>query len=121
MLSDQSGQASTLVSVLAAGVMTITVQLAPASYNSPQQVQTTLLGTSSSLDLSLLSPNIWIAQGATLNLTLTARVLSNGVPVNGRTVNYYLIEGIGNPESAKRHDERQRIRQQHPAAFIAAR
>ena len=103
VLSDQSGQASTLVSVLTAGVMTITVQLAPASYTNPQQVQTTLLGTSSPLDLSLLSPNIWIAQGATLNLALTARVLSNGIPVNGRTVNYYLIKGSGtlNPPSAK--------------------
>jgi hypothetical protein len=103
LLTDQSGQASTLVSVLSANVMTITVQLAPASYTNPQQVQTTLLGTSSSLDLSLLSPNIWIAQGATLDLTLTARVLSNGIPVNGRTVNYYLIKGSGtlNPPSAK--------------------
>ena len=103
VLTDQSGQASSLVSVLTAAVMTITVQLAPASYTNPQQVQTTLLGTSSSLDLSLLSPNIWIAQGATLNLTLTARVLSTGVPINGRTVNYYLIKGSGtlNPPSSK--------------------
>ena len=101
VLTDQSGQASTVVTVLTAGVMTITVQLAPASYTTPQQVQTTLLGTSSSLDLSLLSPNIWIAQGATVNLTLTARVLSNGVPINGRTLNYYLIKGSGtlNPPS----------------------
>jgi hypothetical protein len=102
VLTDQSGLTSSFVSVLTAGVMTITAQLAPASYTNPQQVQTTLLGTSSSLDLSLLSPNIWIAQGATLNLTLTARVLSNGVPINGRTVNYYLIKGSGtlNPSSA---------------------
>jgi hypothetical protein len=103
VLTDQSGQASTLVSVLTAGAITITAQLAPASYKSPQQVQTTLLGTESALDLSLFSPNVWIAQGATLNLTLTARVLSNGIPINGRTVNYYLIKGsaILNPPSAK--------------------
>ena len=88
--------------MLSAGVITITVQLAPASYTSPQQVQTTLLGTSSALDLSLLSPNLWIAQSATLNLALTARVLSNGVPISGRTVNYYLTKGSGtlNPPSA---------------------
>jgi hypothetical protein len=103
VLTDQSGQASTLVSVLTAGAITITAQLAPASYTSPQQVQTTLLGTESTLDLSLLSPNAWIAQGATLNLTLTARVLSNGIPSDGRTVNYYLIKGsaILNPPSGK--------------------
>jgi hypothetical protein len=102
VLTDQSGRASTLVSVLTAGVITITVQLAPASYTNPQQVQTTLSGTSSSLDLSLLSPYMWIAQGASLNVTLTARVLSNGVPVHGRTVNYYLIKGSAtlNPPSA---------------------
>ena len=102
MLTDQSGQASTYVAVLTQATMTITAQLAPASYTSPQQVQTTLLGTESALDLSLLSPYIWIAQGATLNVTLTARVLSNGVPVNGRTVNYYLIKGSAtlNPPSA---------------------
>jgi hypothetical protein len=103
VLTDQSGQASSLVSVLTAGVITITVQLAPASYTSPQQVQTTLLGTSSSLDLSLVSPSFWIAQGSTLNVPLTARVLSNGIPVTGRTVNYYLIKGSAtlNPPSAK--------------------
>ncbi len=103
VLSDQSGQASTLVSVLSAGAITITAQLAPASYGSPQQVQTTLLGTESALDMSLLTPYTWIAQGATLNLTLTARVLSNGIPVKGRTVNYYLIKGSAklNPPSSK--------------------
>ena len=103
VLTDQSGQASTLVSVLTAGTITITAQLAPASYKTPQQVQTTLLGTESALDLSLLSPNVRIAQGATLNMALTARVLSNGVPVGGRTVNYYLIKGSAtlNPPSAK--------------------
>jgi IPT/TIG domain len=102
VLTDQSGQASTLVSVLTAGTITITAQLAPASYTSPQQVQTTLLGMESALDLSVLSPDVWIAQGATVNVTLTARVLSNGVPVKGRTVNYYLIKGSAtlNPPSA---------------------
>jgi len=103
VLTDEGGFASTLVSVLTTGVMTITAQLAPASYSNPQQVQTTLLGTSSSLDLALLSPNLWIAQGATAKLTLTGRVLSNGIPVKGRTVNYYLIKGSGtlNPSSSK--------------------
>jgi IPT/TIG domain-containing protein len=100
--SDGSGLVSTLATVLTSGVMTITAQLAPASYSSPQQVQTTLLGTSSSLDLSLLAPYQWIAQGASVNLTLTARVLSNGVPLNGKTVNFYLTRGSGtlNPPSA---------------------
>lgn len=87
--------------MLSAGTMTIMAQLAPASYTNPQQVQTTLLGTETALDLSLLSPYAWIAQGASANVSLTARVLSNGSPVAGRTVNYYLTKGSGtlNPPS----------------------
>ncbi len=95
VVSDESGRVSTFVTVLASGVITITAQLAPATYSSPQQVQATLLGTSSSLDLSLLSPYGWIAQGAAANVTLTARVLSNGKAVSGRTVHYYLTKGSG--------------------------
>jgi hypothetical protein len=102
VLTDQSGQASTLVTVLTAGAITITVQLAPASYTSPQQVQTTLLGTESALDLALVPQNVWIAQGATLNVTLTARVLSEGVPLSRQLVNFFVYRGIGtlNPASA---------------------
>ena len=44
MLTDQSGQTSAFVTVLAPGAMTITAQLAPASYTSPKQVQTTVVG-----------------------------------------------------------------------------
>jgi hypothetical protein len=93
MLTDQSGQASAFVTVLTKGTMTITVQLAPASYSSPQQVQTTLLGTESALDLSLLSPYQSIAEGATLNLPLTVRALSNGLPLGGQIINYNLVKG----------------------------
>src|SRR5205814_486511 len=66
----------------------------PASYTAPQQVQTTLLGVSSALDLVLASPFAWIAQGATVDVVLTARVLSNGVPLAGRTVDYQLMKGL---------------------------
>jgi len=93
VLSDQSGMASTSVTVLTAGVITITAQLAPASYPSPKQVQTTLLGTSSSLDIGLAPQYASAAAGATLNVSLTARVLSNGVPLSGRTVDFQLVKG----------------------------
>ena len=43
MVTDQSGQASAFMTALIAGGMTVTAQLAPASYSSPQQVQTTLV------------------------------------------------------------------------------
>ena len=100
VLSDQSGLASTFVTVRSVGTMTVTAKLAPATYPTPQQVQVTLLGTSSQLDLSLLNPSAWIAQGATLTLPLNARVLSNGRPVSGTTVNYQVTAGAGTLSSA---------------------
>jgi hypothetical protein len=100
--SDEGGLASSFMTVLSAGVITVTAQLAPASYSPAQQVQTTLYGTESSLDLSLANPYVWIAQGANASVTLTARVLSNGQPVAGRGVNFYLDQGSAtlNPPSA---------------------
>ena len=102
VFTDQSGQASTLVSVLTIGGMTITAQLAPASYKSPQQVQTTLLGVESALDIALAPQNEWVAQSATVTLALTTRVLANGVPLVGQVVNFSLYRGSGtlNPASA---------------------
>jgi IPT/TIG domain-containing protein len=95
LISDESGQVSSRITVVSAGVMTISAVLAPASYPAPQQVQTTLLGVSSALDLTLASPFAWIAQGATVNVVLTARVLSNGIPIAGQVVNYQFLKGIG--------------------------
>jgi hypothetical protein len=95
LLSDESGQASTRVTVVSAGVMTISAVLAPASYPAPQQVQTTLLGVSSALDLALASPFAWIAQGATVDVILIARALSNGVPLAGKIVDYQFMKGSG--------------------------
>jgi hypothetical protein len=95
LLSDESGQVSTRVTVVTAGVMTVSAVLAPASYMAPQQVQTTLLGVSSGLDLVLASPFAWIAQGATVDVVLTARVLSNGAPPSGQIVDYQFMKGFG--------------------------
>ena len=99
MLTDQSGQASAFVTVLTAAVMTVTVQLAPASYTSPQQVQTTLLGCvmcdGTVLDIALVPQTVSVAQGATMGIVLTTRVLSNGVPQAGQVVNFSLYHGSG--------------------------
>ncbi len=93
VLSDQDGQASSFVTVLAAGAMTITAQLAPGSYSSPQQVQTTLVGRESALDIALAPQTTSIMQGASVNVALTARVLSNGFPLSGSTVNFQVFKG----------------------------
>jgi hypothetical protein len=69
-------------------------------------VQTTLLGcvecAGSALDIALAPQNVSVAQGATVNLGLTARVLLNGVPQSGQVVNFSLYRGSGtlNPASA---------------------
>ena len=68
VLTDDSGHASTQVTVLQAAVINISALLAPASYQNPKSVQTTLLGTTSSQDISLAPSAAWIAQGATVDL-----------------------------------------------------
>lgn len=93
VLTDQSGMAATAVTVLSTGATTLTAKLAPASYARPQQVQSTVLGVSSSLDISLPVPSVWIAQGASLNVPVTSRVLSNGNPVSAAMVNYQITVG----------------------------
>src|SRR5579864_400999 len=100
ILTDQTGLASTYMTVLTAGAMTLTAKLAPASYSPPQQALATLLGTASALDLSLASYSVWVAQDATVSTPLTARVLSNGSPVSGKTVNYQVMQGVGTLSAA---------------------
>lgn len=95
VISDDGGQVITRVTPLTAGVNSITASLAPASYNPPKMVQTTLLGTSSALDLGAVSPTQFIAEGVTLDVPLSTRVLSNGVPLTGRTVNFQIVSGSG--------------------------
>ena len=100
VLTDPSGLASTWMTVLSANVMTLTAKLAPASYSTARQVQATLLGTESQLDLSLTTPSIWVAQSATLSIPITSRVLSNGAAMSGKTVNYQIVQGAGTLSAA---------------------
>ncbi len=95
VLTDQSGIASTYMTALAPAAAILSAKLAPASYSNPQQVQTTLLGTESQLDLSLITPPLWIAQGATVTVPIAARVLSNGKPVTGASLSYRITGGAG--------------------------
>jgi hypothetical protein len=98
--TDESGLASTWVTAGAAGVATITATLAPGVYSPPKSVSATLVGSSSALDLGVLNPQMWIAQGATLTVPLTARVLGNGTPQNGTAVNFTIVSGAGNLSAA---------------------
>jgi hypothetical protein len=98
--SDQSGDAATGLTPTVAGVATITATLAPGVYSPSQSVSATLYATESGSDLGVFTPYLWIAQGATVSVPLTARVLSNGVPQNNLSVNFSVIKGSGVLNSA---------------------
>ena len=99
-LTDDSGRVETRVDVGATGTATITATLAPASYSPPKLVQTVSSGSSSASDLSLFSPRTWVAKGSTVDVPLTARLLSNGAPVSGKNINFQVLLRSGTPSPA---------------------
>jgi len=102
IFSDLTGLAATFITPLTTGATTVTAQLAPASYLTPKQLQTTIVGNSSALDLALTPQLAHILQGASTSVSLTARVLSNGKPQPGSSVNFQVLKGSAglNPASA---------------------
>jgi hypothetical protein len=98
-ISDESGVASTRVMPAAAGNAVITATLAPGVYSPAQSVGSTLMGTSSSLDIGVTAANLWIAQGASLSVPLTARVVSLGTPQSSEQVNFFIDRGSGSLSS----------------------
>jgi hypothetical protein len=95
VFSDDSGDVSAGVTILSPGNTVVTAKLAPASYTTPQAVQTTILGTQSTLDLAMIFPYQFIAQGATVDVPLSVRVLSNGIPIAGKSVKFQIVAGTG--------------------------
>jgi hypothetical protein len=94
-LTDESGHAEARVTLGAPGSTTVTAQLAPAAYPN-KQVQTTVTSTTASKNISLVPIKIWGTHGMSLNVPLTARVLtSSGTPVGGQTVNFTITAGSG--------------------------
>ncbi|HET7207612.1 MAG TPA: IPT/TIG domain-containing protein [Terriglobales bacterium] len=93
LLTDEQGEASTRVRPPTAGVYTITATLAPASYLNPKYVQATVSAQSSALDIAIIAPYRWLARGSTADVPITARVVSYGAPLAGRTVNYQIMAG----------------------------
>ena len=95
VISDESGIASTWVTPTAVGTATITATLAPGVYKPAQSTTATLSATSSTLDIGVTPPSLWVAQSASVSVPLTARVVSLGVPQNGVTVNFIIAQGSG--------------------------
>ncbi|MGA8430094.1 MAG: IPT/TIG domain-containing protein [Candidatus Sulfotelmatobacter sp.] len=93
--SDEVGSASTFIVPNVAGVATITAALAPLSYSSSKSVSATVLGTIAASQIGVATPYLYIAQGASLTVPLTARALSNGVPQSAATVTFNMTTGSG--------------------------
>ena len=98
--SDQSGDAITFLTPAATGVATISATLAPAVYGSAKAVSTTLNAVESASDIGVLTPRLWVAQGASASLPLTARVLSNGTARSNVTVNFTVVGGSASLSAA---------------------
>jgi hypothetical protein len=95
VMTDESGMASTWITPAAAGVATFTATLAPAAYNPAGSVSGSVTATSSAEEIGVTTPYLWIAQGASLSVPLTARVLTSGSPQSGVTVNFRIAQGSG--------------------------
>ncbi len=95
MTSDQSGYAVTWLTPAVIGVSTITATLAPAAYNPAKSVSATLDASESPSDIGVSTPYVYVAEGATISLSVTARLLSNGIPQSGATVNFTTVNGAG--------------------------
>jgi hypothetical protein len=100
VITDETGLASTWVTPGATGNATITAALAPAVYSPPQSVSAPLTATSTSLDLGVTTPYLWIASGASLSVPLTARVVDLGNPDAGATVTFRIAQGTGSLSAA---------------------
>ncbi|HET9307292.1 MAG TPA: Ig-like domain-containing protein [Candidatus Sulfotelmatobacter sp.] len=98
--TDQNGNAATWLTPSASGVATITATLAPGVYSPSKSVSATLYAMESASDIGVLSPYLWLSQGATVSLPLTARALSNGVPRTSVQVNFTVVTGSGTLSSA---------------------
>lgn len=93
--TDQYGEAATWLTPTVVGAASITATLAPQVYSPPKSVTASLTASESASDIGVLTPYLWIAQGATVNVPLTARVLADGTPRNNVEVNFAVVAGTG--------------------------
>jgi hypothetical protein len=99
-ISDESGIASTWVTPAATGNAVIMATLAPGVYSPAQSVAATMTATSTSQDIGVTTPYLWIAQGASVSVPLTAVVVDLGAPKSGVTVNFTIAQGTGSLSAA---------------------
>jgi hypothetical protein len=100
VISDESGIASTWITPTQAGNAAITAALAPAVYNPAQSVTATMTATSLSSQIGVTTPYLWIAQGASISVPLTALVVDMGTPQSNVLVNFFIDQGAASLSSA---------------------
>ena len=96
-ITDDEGHAETRVTLKASGVTTVSATLA-----SGRGTQTTLTARTDSRSISLSPMRLYAIEAMTLDVPLTARVLTNtGAAVSGLTLNFTVSAGTGttNPVS----------------------
>jgi hypothetical protein len=98
--TDANGDAASWLTPTATGTATITATLAPGVYSPAESVKATLSATESASDIGVSTTYLWISQGATVSVPLTARVLSNGSPQKNATVNFTVVQGTGTLSAA---------------------
>jgi hypothetical protein len=95
VITDQNGNAATWITAGAAGTAIVTATLAPGVYSPSKSVNAALSATQSSSDIGVYTPYIYVSQGATVSIPVTARVLSNGEPHSNAQVNFTIATGMG--------------------------
>jgi hypothetical protein len=93
MSTYDNGEALTRVTPPSPGTFIITASLAPASYQPAKFVQGTVSAPSSSLAIAVVAPYRWIAENASLDLPVSARVVESGLPVGARAVTFEVLSG----------------------------
>ena len=95
VITDQNGNAATWLTAAAPGASFVTATLAPGVYSPPKAVTGTLSATLSSSDIGVSVPTVYISQGATVSVPVSARVLGNGSPRSNVQVNFSIVSGSG--------------------------
>ena len=95
VITDQNGNAQTSLTPTVPATATITATLAPGVYSPAKSVNVTLSATQSSADIGITTPLLFVSQGASVTVPVTARVLSNGAPVANSQVNFSIFGGTG--------------------------
>lgn len=95
VITDQNGNAATWLTAAAPGASFVTDTLAPGVYSPPKAVTGTLSATLSSSDIGVSVPTVYISQGATVSVPVSARVLGNGSPRSNVRVNFSIVSGSG--------------------------